>query len=136
MTTEKRTYAERKEYLKQWEEQNRDKRRQYRKNAYKNNKEANKAKGYRWRSKVRFNFQEFKATLKCVHCGENDPICLDFHHIDPSQKDRDVTKGMSSWGYKRIMEEIQKCIVLCANCHRKEHKRLRDLAANNHNQAS
>ena len=136
MTTEKRTYAERKEYLRQWEVKNREKRKASQKAWYEQNKEKNQAKGYRWRSKVRFSFQEFKATLKCAHCGENDPVCLDFHHLDPTQKDRNVTKGMSSWSYKRIMEEVEKCIVLCANCHRKEHKRLKDMAANNQSSAT
>jgi len=131
MTTEKRTYQDRKEYYRQWSKENREKRKAYQKDWYVKNKQANQEKGYRWRNKVKFNFQEFKATLKCAHCGENEPVCLDFHHIDPSQKDRDVTKGISSWSYKKIMEEIKKCIVLCANCHRKEHKRLRNMAANN-----
>ena len=131
MTTEKRSYAERKEYYQQWCAKNRDKVNQYKKNWYQENKDKNKEKGYRWRNKVKFSFQEFKATLSCAHCGENEPVCLDFHHLDPSQKDRNVTKGMTGWSYKRIMEEIEKCIVLCANCHRKEHKRLKIMAANN-----
>ena len=125
MTTDKRTYQERKEYYQKWKAQNLEKRREYLRQWYLNNKDKTKERNYRWRGKVRFNFQEFKSTLYCAHCGENEPECLDFHHLDPSQKDRSVSKGMSSWSYDRVMAEIQKCIVLCANCHRKEHKRLR-----------
>jgi hypothetical protein len=41
---------------------------------------------------------------------------LDFHHYDPSQKITAVAKT-SSWAYEKIIEEINKCIVLCKNCH-------------------
>lgn len=136
MTTEKRTYAERKEYLLQWEEKNKEKRKLYRQKHYEVNKEKYRIKGYRWRGKVRFDFQEFKSTLKCAHCGESEPVCLDFHHLDPSTKETNLSKGISSLSFKKLMDEIKKCIVLCANCHRKEHKRLKDMAANDQNVAS
>lgn len=71
-------------------------------------------------------FAEYKRTISCSKCGESNPVCLDFHHVDPTNKRTGRlslggairTKG---WGLKRIQEEISKCIVLCANCHRKEH---------------
>ena len=67
---------------------------------------------------------EYKASLKCMHCEEDDSCCLEFHHVDPEQKDRDVTAMVGGgWSIKKILEEIAKCLVLCANCHRKEHKR-------------
>ena len=62
----------------------------------------------------------YKSNLKCVECGENHPATLDFHHIDPSGKDF----GVANFGGKsitKIKDEIEKCIVLCANCHRKLH---------------
>lgn len=73
----------------------------------------------------RQRFQEFKATLKCERCGESDPAALDFHHLDPSEKDHELSNAMNKWGWSRVMREIEKCIVLCANCHRKEHARQR-----------
>lgn len=54
----------------------------------------------------------------CCVCGEKDPCCLDFHHLRDKQfcisnaTDRSISK---------IKEELEKCIVLCANCHRKLH---------------
>lgn len=65
--------------------------------------------------------QELKKTLKCVRCGESDWRCLDFHHRKPSQKEHGVCQ-MPYYGYSktRILKEIAKCDVLCANCHRKE----------------
>lgn len=58
---------------------------------------------------------------KCIDCGlEGSPWVFDFHHRDPSQKEW-------SWGNKRtsswttLKEEIDKCDLLCANCHRTRH---------------
>lgn len=70
------------------------------------------------------NYQQFKQQLCCLHCGEADPICLDFHHTDPSQKDGIVSHMMASKPWDVVLQEIEKCLVLCSNCHRKEHRRL------------
>lgn len=76
-------------------------------------KKAHKKRTISW-------FIKYKNTLKCKFCQEDTPICLDFHHLNPREKDRDISSmvavGMSK---KRIMDEINKCIVVCANCHRK-----------------
>ena len=58
-------------------------------------------------------------------CGENHPACLDFHHKDKKDKSFNVAI-MASSGYsiEKIKEEIAKCIVLCSNCHRKEHYKI------------
>jgi len=67
-------------------------------------------------------FENLKSGLKCKNCPENHPACLQFHHRDPSQKDLAISSAMQSgWGKKRILEEIDKCDVLCANCHFKHH---------------
>ena len=59
----------------------------------------------------------------CMVCGENDTACLDFHHIDPKQKDGSIAAGIRSrgWSKQRVLKEMQRCTVLCANCHRKHH---------------
>jgi hypothetical protein len=70
-------------------------------------------------------FRDFKSTLQCIRCGEPDPICLDFHHRDPTQKDFSLYQAARrAMGKKRILEEVEKCDVLCANCHRKLHRDL------------
>lgn len=56
----------------------------------------------------------------CKICGENEPVALDFHHTDPSQKDTEVPK-LLGYGRKKLLAEIRKCVVLCSNCHRKHH---------------
>lgn len=67
-------------------------------------------------------FREYKSTLSCIKCGESHPSCLDFHHRDPSLKDLNMQQViLYGWSRKRILEEIERCDVLCANCHRKHH---------------
>ena len=54
----------------------------------------------------------------CSQCGETDPRVLEFHHV--GNKDTEITRLVSGgWSVKRIQEEINKCKVLCANCHRR-----------------
>lgn len=54
----------------------------------------------------------------CSRCGETHTACIDFHHLHG--KDKIISK-MWSYSLKRVQDEISKCILLCANCHRKEH---------------
>lgn len=57
----------------------------------------------------------------CVSCGETDVACLDFHHRDPETKEGHIGE-FRKFGMKRLLTEIAKCDVLCANCHRKHHR--------------
>ena len=58
----------------------------------------------------------------CIGCGEKDPSCLDFHHGDgKTDKLGDISK-MRRFGKVRLLAEIEKCDVLCSNCHRKHHR--------------
>lgn len=56
----------------------------------------------------------------CKVCGEREPVVLDFHHLDPKSKDREVPH-LIGYSIERLRQEIRKCVVLCANCHRKVH---------------
>lgn len=63
--------------------------------------------------------QEFGAT--CAHCKHTFPDAVfDFHHRDPLTKDVTPAK-LFMCSDKRIKDELSKCIMLCANCHRIEH---------------
>lgn len=57
----------------------------------------------------------------CKRCGGSyHPAVFEFHHRNPLEKDRDPSKMMQlSW--ERITTELDKCELLCANCHRLEH---------------
>lgn len=63
-----------------------------------------------------------KTKYGCQKCGyKGKPICFDFHHL--KNKTERVGRLVSrSYSINRIKEEIRKCILLCANCHRIEHK--------------
>lgn len=73
------------------------------------------------RKLVRKQLTEYKKNLSCVRCGMDHPACLDFHHTDPTGKENSITNATKNWSWERILQEIQKCIVLCSNCHRIEH---------------
>ena len=65
---------------------------------------------------------EIKDKLKCSECFEDHPAVLDFHHIDPIYKEKNVSRMIyDGVSIKNIEKEIDKCIVLCSNCHRKLH---------------
>lgn len=56
----------------------------------------------------------------CVDCGEMDLRVLDFDHVERSTKFMTVAKMVTGcWSLNKIKEEIAKCVVRCANCHRK-----------------
>ena len=57
----------------------------------------------------------------CVECGESDPIVLEFDHQVPADKHLAISNLVNRAGsIKKLMAEIEKCHVLCANCHRRK----------------
>ena len=103
-----------------------EERRAYYKKWYENNKKRRIELNKRWKDKRKQEFYDFKSSLFCAHCGENEPVCLDFHHEDDGKKEVNIANVIACWSEEKIKKEIAKCIVLCSNCHRKEHKRLRE----------
>jgi len=68
-------------------------------------------------------FNDYRSKLKCKVCGESHIACLDFHHRDPKTKISGISDAVlnKGWCKARILAEIEKCDVLCRNCHAKEH---------------
>lgn len=62
----------------------------------------------------------YKKSNPCEICGESDYRVLSFHHVNPSEKEKEVSR-MVKKGTKKLLAEIAKCQVLCANCHQKLH---------------
>jgi hypothetical protein len=58
----------------------------------------------------------------CIVCGESDPIVIDFHHLDETKKENGISQMMqSNYSLQKIQEELNKCVCLCSNCHRRVH---------------
>ena len=55
----------------------------------------------------------------CKHCGETDPVVLEFDHVDPKLKTKNVSEMIYN-SLANLKSEIEKCQVLCANCHRRK----------------
>lgn len=90
---------------------------------YKKNKSYYKDKAAAKRKANAEFVERIKLTLKCSRCPESDIRCIDFHHKDPSKKVMTISNAIQNgWSTKRILTEIAKCIPLCSNCHRKEHR--------------
>jgi len=67
---------------------------------------------------------EYKTGKPCADCGKvYDPICMDFHHEDPKLK-KDEVRMLLRDGYSMsvVQAEIDKCVLICSNCHRLRHK--------------
>jgi hypothetical protein len=56
----------------------------------------------------------------CIDCGEPDPVVLEFDHIR-GEKIRPINQMIVSSSSKQLTQEIEKCEVRCANCHRRRH---------------
>jgi len=99
--------------------------REYHKKWYSNpkNAEAKKANAKKHRALKRARnknyLEEYRKANPCP-CGESNARCLDFHHRNPKEKFLEVTvMADRCYGLEKIQEEIDKCDLICANCHRK-----------------
>ena len=86
------------------------------------NREWNAERTLRRRARLRAWLNERKRERGCARCGHTDPACLDFHHREAAQKEMAVGQMVTHGHGRDALEgEIEKCEVLCANCHRKKH---------------
>jgi hypothetical protein len=85
----------------------------------KNRQRLNKKEIIR-KKRIKTWFKNYKKSVCCEECGEKQAECLDFHHIQVKFKQ---VNEMVRDGYSKakIMNEIDKCVVLCGNCHRRTH---------------
>lgn len=65
--------------------------------------------------------QQLKEKQACEKCGEKRWYLLDYHHINPNDKKKVISKLMVYSSQQALQKEIKKCILLCANCHREFH---------------
>lgn len=75
----------------------------------------------RYRDRAQLEFDNYKLLRGCTQCGYNKCLAaLDFHHLDPATKERRVTARM--WKSGLGFNEINKCILVCKNCHMEIHE--------------
>ena len=68
---------------------------------------------------------------RCELCGyDKCPEALEFHHPDDSEKEFGVSSRGYTRSWEKVREEIDKCILLCANCHREIHAGIAALPGN------
>ena len=64
---------------------------------------------------------------KCIVCNYDRYIgSLDFHHLDPSQKEFNIAE-LRTYSFEKLINELDKCVLLCKNCHSEVHHGLIDL---------
>ena len=88
------------------------------KERYVNMKPEDYARRKQNKKDVRIQLFEYKRTQSCVDCGEDDPIVLDFDHRSQKNKTASVAQ-LTNYSWTKVLKEIEKCDVRCANCHRR-----------------
>lgn len=81
------------------------------------------------RLKIKEKSVEYKGG-QCERCGYNKYIgALEFHHLDPKEKDITISKSGHCSSWEKVKNELDKCILVCSNCHREIHEELRKSAS-------
>ena len=82
------------------------------------------------RKKVRMMAVAYKGG-RCEKCGYDRCMeALEFHHTNPAKKDFSISSKGYTRSWKRVQDELDKCAILCANCHRETHAALAALKGN------
>ena len=72
--------------------------------------------------KCRIIIKRIKETVGCCKCNERHIACLEFHHKEPEEKLFQVSAFRNHCSnITKLIREINKCLLICANCHKKEH---------------
>jgi hypothetical protein len=84
------------------------------------NKEDRQKQQEAYRNKNHEKMWDYLTTKSCHDCGIKDPRVLEFDHLPEYEKRFDIARAIagSTRSWKLILEEIEKCDVICANCHR------------------
>lgn len=64
---------------------------------------------------------QYKSERGCYLCGEKHPARLDFHHLGEKTVNISSAVRQLGWSIQKVSVEIEKCVVVCCNCHRKIH---------------
>ncbi len=95
-----------------------EKHKQRKKEFYERNKELTQQRTRDRRGKILAFVQEYKEARACVDCGTNYPYwILEFDHVH-GEKLGNISTMVKNCSMNAILEEIEKCDVVCSNCHR------------------
>lgn len=84
-------------------------------------KDKRNAQTRKYRLVKRTRLDELKSG-PCIDCGNRyPPIVMEFHHRNKEEKLFTPSKALAVTSWKKVLEEIAKCDLLCANCHRLRH---------------
>lgn len=98
--------------------------REYNKGWYQRHKEEVIERRKKRQLEIHNWFRRHKSTLYCMDCGISHPAVLQFHHRDRTEKSFTISSIVSrATSVKQIMSEMEKCDVVCVNCHAKRHWR-------------
>lgn len=103
---------------------------EYRRKYRKDHREAGRVYTRKWREGL---FEMYRQILLkkfgdfCPHCFETYPFRVyHFHHLDPTQKEIEISKLLRCKNKERFLKEVAKCVMLCANCHLWLHEDLKE----------
>ena len=85
---------------------------------YQRNKEKHRETAKRTRIKHLSRWKLFKSKVACAHCGFSHPAAIDFHHVVRDETHRAINFLIRRGQFAAAYDELKKCILLCANCHR------------------
>jgi hypothetical protein len=90
------------------------------KNYYSLNKAEHQIRVKEYLNRTKRKFWDYLKQQSCIDCGNNNPIVLEFDHIDSSTKKGSIAYlvNQSKCSWETLLKEIAKCEVRCANCHR------------------
>ncbi len=79
-----------------------------------------------WRQRTKLRAIAYKGG-SCQICGYDKSVrALQFHHLIPGEKDFNISRASKSW--QSIKKELEKCLLLCSNCHAEVHEGIINLA--------
>ena len=105
--------------------------RAYQRSWHQRNKAKRLARIYEKKAAIYEYVQDIKNQLCCVDCGGRHPAILQFHHLNAEEKMFNIADAVrNGTSLDRIKKEIEKCIVLCANCHAIRHYNMRNKQQN------
>jgi L-lysine 2,3-aminomutase len=110
-----------------------DCRKVYWNNHYKNNKQYYIDKAATRKKQIKHDFWNWLSTQSCTDCGISDIRVLEFDHRLREEKEYNIAYLVGRGQDKYLLEEIQKCDIVCANCHRIRTSKQFDWTKNKYN---